>query len=103
MRLQSNDRDVSVESACHIVPRPYVVSASRGGETILLDPLTSQYYALNEMGTEIWGWLCAGQSTIDIATRVSEEYAMPLEQTSHDLKRFVTALLDAALVTRSDA
>jgi hypothetical protein len=52
-----------------------VVSTVLDGEVVLIDPETSQYQEMNDVGSSIWQWLEDGSlSVADICNKLREEY-----------------------------
>ena len=69
-----------------------------GGETVLLDLASEQYFGLDEVGTRIWGLLNEGQGVGAIVDALLAEYAVERGQLEDDVRELLTALLDAGLI-----
>ena len=74
-----------------------------GGETVLLDLDSEQYFGLDEVGTRIWALLGEGRCLDDIVATLLDEYDVEREQLSADVQELLTALLDAGLIEADDA
>lgn len=67
-------------------------------ETVILDLDTSDYYALNESGREIWEMLVKGRDPETVARTVARERGARVETVRRDLARFVSSLLRKGLL-----
>ena len=74
-----------------------------GGETVLLDLDSEQYFGLDEVGTRIWALLGEGRCLDDIVATLLDEYDVEREQLSADVQELLAALLDAGLIEADDA
>jgi len=69
-----------------------------GGEAVLLDLGSEQYFGLDPVGTRIWD-LIDGTNTIGaVHRRLCEEYDAPSTTVESDLLSLVRQLLDAGLL-----
>jgi hypothetical protein len=55
----------------------HVMSATRGGETVLLDPLRGRYHTLNDVGARVWELLADGTTLAAIVGTIRAEYDVP--------------------------
>ena len=55
---------------------------------------------LNEIGAFIWRKIEAGLEESEIATALTEEYNVSLEQAKEDVSKFINKLVEAKLATR---
>ena len=85
-------------------PSPNVVSTEIDDEeSVLLSLDTQQYYSLNETGSRIWALLSEGHDADDIASAVTEEWAITHEEALKYVRSFLQELSQAGLVEeRSD-
>jgi hypothetical protein len=85
-------------------PKSNVVSTEIDDEeSVLLSLETQQYYSLNETGSRIWALLSDGHDTDDIASAVTEEWAITHEEAMEYVRSFLQELSQAGLVEeRSD-
>jgi hypothetical protein len=85
-------------------PGPNVVSTEIDDEeSVLLSLDTQQYYSLNETGSRIWALLSEGHDADDIASAVTEEWAITHEEALKYVRSFLQELSQAGLVEeRSD-
>lgn len=68
-----------------------------GGEAVLLDLGSEQYFGLDPVGTRIWE-LLDGNATLEAVHRtLCEEYDAPPERIRADLLVLAASLLDAGL------
>jgi hypothetical protein len=71
----------------------HVMAATRGGETVLLDPVRGRYHTLNEVGARVWE-LLAGGTTLDAIVRtIRAEYDVPAIGGVDPVEQDVTTLL----------
>lgn len=77
------------------------VVARRSGETVfLLDPISGEYFTLDDVGGRIWE-LCDGTRTPgDIAEVLAAEYDAPTEKILHDVIALLDDLARSELVVR---
>jgi hypothetical protein len=69
------------------------------GGTVLLNLDDGQYYALDEVGSRVWG-LADGKRTIrQISEAVCEEYDAPLDEVTRDVIDLLQQLAEENLVT----
>jgi PqqD family protein of HPr-rel-A system len=69
---------------------PQAVSCELGGETVILDIPSGQYFALSEIGAQIWLLLESPRTLGDLCSRLAEEYDVEPGRCEAD----VSALLD---------
>lgn len=67
-------------------------------ETILLHLDQGSYYALNEVGAELWSGLEEGRTLGEILARLLDRYEVDEETLREDLERVVGELLERDLV-----
>ena len=85
-------------------PRRHVISARRGGDTVLLDAERDRYFTLNEVGGRVWELLVERPRTIDqLLLALEHEYDVSRGTLTGDLGRLVDELLAATLVERSES
>lgn len=73
-----------------------------GGEAVLLDLASEQYFGLDPVGTRIWD-LLDGQTSLDsIHRHLCSEYDADPERIRDDLMSLADALLTAGLVRQAD-
>ena len=71
----------------------HVMSATRGGETVLLDPVRGRYHTLNEVGARVWELLADGTTLEAIVATVRAEYDVPCTAGVDPVEQDVTTLL----------
>ena len=69
-----------------------------GGEAVLLDLASEQYFGLDAVGTRIWMLIDGEAPLARIHEVLSAEYDAPPEQIGQDLLALVQSMLDAGLV-----
>ncbi|MFB6230874.1 MAG: PqqD family protein [Salinibacter sp.] len=67
-------------------------------ESVLLSLETQEYYSLNETGSRIWELLSRGQNTEDIASALTEEWAISEAEALEYVRSFLQELRDEGLV-----
>lgn len=69
-----------------------VVSAELDNEMVLLNVETGIYFGLDQIGTQIWSMLVAGEDEASIIDRLLNDYDVEPDQLLTDLKEFVHLL-----------
>jgi coenzyme PQQ synthesis protein D (PqqD) len=72
-----------------------------GGEGILVDLNTKQYYRLNETGALIWRGLEKGSTIEEIVTEMQNIYEVSREHAMKSLDKLLTTLESNRLVKRN--
>jgi Coenzyme PQQ synthesis protein D (PqqD) len=91
--MASGDLDnLAIQLPEHIVFRRFPA------ETVLLNLQTGQYHGLNPTGGRMLEVLAEVGSIADASVRLSEEYAQPLDEVTHDLRTFCADLADRGLI-----
>ena len=70
-----------------------------GGESVLLDIASENYFGLNAVGTRIWQLLDGGDDLQTTFDTVLSEYDVRGEQLEQDMLALLRQLADAGLVT----
>ena len=80
-------------------------TASRilAGEAIVLTPMNSKIYNLNETGSRIWAWLDDGPTVGELAARMQSEFKLDKEQAQADTIAFLEELVARGMVTLSES
>ncbi len=80
-------------------------TASRilAGEAIVLTPMNSKIYNLNETGSRIWAWLDDNPSVGELAVRMQSEFKVDKEQAQVDIIAFLEELVARGMVTPSES
>ena len=85
-----------------VVPlKDIIFTDFEGGEGILVDLNTKQYYRLNETGALIWRGLEKGRSVEDIAAEMQEIYEVTREQALASVDKLLSTLESNRLVKRT--
>jgi hypothetical protein len=91
---QAAPRTASAADLRGRLARPlYVMSSTRAGETVLLDPVRGRYYTLNDVGTRVWELLANGTTLEGIIRTIRAEYAVPRMGDVDPVEQDVTTLL----------
>ena len=75
-----------------------VRSREVAGETVLLDLEGGIYYALDEVGTEIWNGLKGGETLAALEERILDRYEVEPDRLSSDLRRLLQELVEKDLI-----
>jgi hypothetical protein len=78
--------------------RPGVLYRELGGEMILLDSGSGQYFSLNQTGTRVWELLRTGTTVEGICAALARLYNMPEKQAMSDLVPFLEDLAGTGLI-----
>lgn len=71
-----------------------------GGEAVILNLETSEYYSANETGTFIWELLSSGKKIGKIAEALAAEYGIAPTQADGDIEDFLEDLARLGILTR---
>jgi hypothetical protein len=70
------------------------------GELVLLNADTGTYYALDDVGSDIWRLLTELESVEPVKVRMAEMYEVDTETLSADVDRLVGEFLETCLLVR---
>jgi hypothetical protein len=80
---------------------PDVVSEIAGGEVVLLDLKRGIYFALDSVGSRLWGLLQQGADVESAQAMLLNEYEVTPEQLERDVERLLEELSGRGLLKRS--
>ena len=81
-----------------------VVAREVGGELVLLDLASGQYFGLDPIGGRIWELLANGpQSLADLCDTIEAEFDAPRSAIEADMLSLATSLRDQELIIAEDA
>ncbi len=78
---------------------PEVLLQEIGGEAVLLDTASEQYFGLDPIGTRIWKLLGTGATLRAAHDQLLAEYDVPAERLERDMLALIGQLADAGLIT----
>jgi hypothetical protein len=87
-----------VSADAHVRVEPTVYARAFGGELVLLDFGSGEYYALDEIGAEIWRRIEAGEALGEVADAIARSYEVSRDQASRDIVALVTQMRDRGLI-----
>ena len=70
-----------------------------GGETVILDLGSEQYFSLDQVGTQVWQLLKSGLSEAEVVETLLAEYEVDVATLSRDVCQLMTSLADAGLIS----
>lgn len=73
------------------------------GELVLLNADLGAYYALDEVGADIWRLLLETPSVAEAKTRLADRYEAAPETIAADMDRLVADLLESKLLVQVEA
>lgn len=88
----------AVERSQAVVPSDQVLLRVVGGEAVLLDLASEEYFSLNEVGTRMWEAVSTNPSIDDALRALETEFDADPETLARDLERLVGELVDRGLV-----
>ena len=71
-----------------------------GGETVLLDLASEQYFGLDEVGTRIWQLLNEGLGQGAMVDVLLDEYEVERARLETDVRELIGSLLEAGLIEK---
>ena len=74
-----------------------------GGETVLLDLESEQYFGLDAVGTRVWQLLGEGAGAETLVETLLAEYEVERETLAADVDRLLDELAEAGLIRLADA
>ncbi|MEE4200908.1 PqqD family protein [Erythrobacter sp.] len=81
-----------------------VVARELGGEAVLLDLESGQYFGLDPVGSRIWTLLAQTPLTLaELADRIEEEFDAPRARIESDLEALIADLQAQGLIVTSAA
>ncbi len=84
-----------------IVLSSQAVSCELGGETVILDIHSGQYFALSEIGGQIWSLLESPCSFSSLCNQLMNEYDIEPEQCHANVSAFLQELSKHGLIEES--
>jgi hypothetical protein len=87
---------LTLVTALHIPD--YVMSTTDTEDIVLLNARTDQYYALDEVGSRLWGLLKDGKPLREIYQGLLDEYEVAPVQLEKDILELLEHLLENGLV-----
>ena len=69
-------------------------------ESILLDSRNNQFFALNPIGEQIWGYLKQQMEPTAILEELRQIYDAPKEVLEHDISTFLNVLAERGLLIK---
>jgi hypothetical protein len=74
-----------------------------GGEAVILNIETEQYFGLDEIGTRMWATLTSTDSVQQAIDLLLEEYEVEAERLASDIQGFIDALVAEGLLEVHEA
>jgi hypothetical protein len=82
---------------------PEQLASDLGGEVVILDLKSSQYYGLEGVGARIWDLIAAGSTVGEIEEQLLLEFDVDRERCADDLDGLLRGLVDRGLIELTDA
>ena len=79
-----------------------IASRILDGEAIVLTPMNSKIYNLNETGSRIWAWLEDRPTVRELAARLQSEFKVDEKQAQADTIAFLEELVARGMITLSE-
>ncbi len=90
---------ISLDSA--VRPSDEVMFREIGGEAVLLNLTTGEYFGLDAVGAQIWRLLDEQRQVGAVLRRLLDEFDAPAELVERDLLGLVVQLAEKGLMTRT--
>ena len=69
-----------------------------GNELIILKEDSSEYFAIEGIGLDIWSLISKDKSFIEIVEDILEDYDVDRDTLLHDISEFINSLLENGLI-----
>jgi hypothetical protein len=87
-----------IESSTVLVRSDKPLTASVGGEVVMLDADHGRYYGLDRCGSAIWDLLASPRAVADVCDLLVERFDVPPDRCRSEVVFFLHELRDAGLV-----
>lgn len=77
---------------------PNSLSADVAGEIVIMMVNSKNYYALDLIGSDVWGRLRAPRTVADLCDELKREYDAPRERIEQDIIALLAALAEAGAI-----
>lgn len=101
-RMMTTDLDCSVSACTTVVASSNQVSSDLGGETIILNVKTGQYFGVDAVGTQIWNLLKEPQSLMELKDAILNTYDVEPDRCERDLRNLLRELANEGLIEVCD-
>ena len=81
-----------------VVVRKQVIFSRIHDDVMILDPQSGSYFAIRQVGADIWDLIETPRSLRDICLELIERYDVDEEACAPDVKSFVTELVESGLI-----
>jgi len=92
---------VNIDFTQNITVSPEALFQEVGGETVILDLKSEQYFSLDETGSRIWLLLQENTDLQSAYETMLTEYDVDSEVLKTDIQRLLGELLDAGLINKA--
>lgn len=89
--------DISLDDV--VTPSADALFREIGGEAVLLNLASGEYFGLDPVGTRIWGLLAEQRQVHAVLSLLVAEYDAPAERLERDLLDLIVRLVEKGLVT----
>jgi hypothetical protein len=90
-----------LKTLARIIVNDSVICAELDGESVLLHVETGVYFGLNQVGSDIWRYLTEGLAESEMLANLEAEYDADPNQLRVDLEKFLAALDEKGLISRT--
>lgn len=87
---------ISLSSKITIAPEQ--LSSDLGGEIVILNAKSGQYYGLNPMGATIWGLLQQPKTVKELQELILEQYEVDAATCEQDLRELLHQMQEKGLI-----
>ena len=78
------------------------LSSNLGGEAVILDLKSGEYFGLNTVAARVWELVQSGMTVGAVRDRLVEEFEVDQQQCSEDLSELLESMVSAGLVRVSE-
>jgi ornithine carbamoyltransferase len=89
--------NMSLDKQYIIIPSE-VMAREVGGEMVILNLESEQYYGLDAVGTDMWAALIKATNIEEALSLLHQDYDVELQELQKDLEEFITKLEKAGLL-----
>lgn len=77
-----------------------VIIYKENDEVLLINMMTNQFYALDEISTYVWNEIMEGKKPLEIIHQLTLKFPEDAENIKHDINSFVHSLIKKKIINK---